>query len=369
MEELKKLKIWSIDKGTDAKVTALGTTAQTESEGLLEDILAKNPEMLADGLKLIGRQTRTTGGPLDLLGVEPDGRLSVFELKRGTLSREAVAQVIDYSSDLEDMDTERLYRHISEQSGNLGIQKIDDFEEWYRENFADDATLTPLRMVLVGLGVDGPTERMVNYLVRSGVDISLLTFHCFEQDGKTLFARQLEVDSSSTPAGPSHRAPRLQRFRESIRSHGVDERIVDQVTSMFMQRTPSLSTTHSKTKRNFGLDYSWYRSEDGSWSPKKRAATFFIETSKGGLIFGFCAVAVALVKPKAFDRHRAEGIEFERRPKTTYMQVGQFDEEYTVLLSSLEEWHKVKEQLTALVERVCDSYTAAKQKALSGNDN
>ena len=125
---MEELKIWSIDSDSNAKVTALDTAAQAESEGLLEDILARNPEMLADGLKLIGRQTRTTGGPLDLLGVEPDGRLSVFELKRGTLSREAVAQVIDYSSDLEDMDTESLYRHIADQSGNLGIQKIDDFE-------------------------------------------------------------------------------------------------------------------------------------------------------------------------------------------------------------------------------------------------
>ena len=107
---VEELKIWSVDNDGNAKVTPLGTTAQTESEGLLEDILMRNPDMLAEGLKLIGRQTRTTGGPLDLLGVEPDGRLSVFELKRGTLSREAVAQVIDYSSDLEAMDTGTLYR-------------------------------------------------------------------------------------------------------------------------------------------------------------------------------------------------------------------------------------------------------------------
>ena len=53
MEELKK---WSIDSDSNAKVTALDTAAQPESEELLEDILAKNPEMLADGLKLIGRR-------------------------------------------------------------------------------------------------------------------------------------------------------------------------------------------------------------------------------------------------------------------------------------------------------------------------
>ena len=361
---MEELKIWSIDSDSNAKVTALDTAAQTESEELLEDILAKNPEMLADGLKLIGRQTRTTGGPLDLLGVEPDGRLSVFELKRGTLSREAVAQVLDYSSDLEDMDTEHLYRHIAEQSGNLGVHKIDDFEEWYRENYADDASLTPLRMVLVGLGVDEPTERMVNYLVRSGVDISLLTFHCFEQDGKTLFARQVEVDSSNTPVASRHRVPRSQQFTESI--HSVDvERVVDEVTSMFMRQTVSFSTAHSKTKRNFYLDYSWYKPEDDSWSPKKNAATLFIEVDKSGCMVGFHAVAVALAKPEEFDRLSAEGVEFKRTPKETYLQIGQVDYAYKVSLSSLEAWNEIKTQLTALVERVCAEYTAAKQRALS----
>ena len=330
---MEELKIWSVDNDGNAKVTPLGTTAQTESEGLLEDILMRNPDMLAEGLKLIGRQTRTTGGPLDLLGVEPDGRLSVFELKRGTLSREAVAQVIDYSSDLEAMDTGTLYRHIAEESGNLGIQKIDDFEEWYRENYADDASLTPLRMVLVGLGVDQTTERMVNYLARSGVDISFLTFHCFEQDGKTLFARQVEVDSSKTPVGPRHRVPRSQQFRESIQSVDV-ERLVDDVTHMFMRQTVSFSKTHSRSKLNFCLDYSWYKSDDGSWSPNN-AATLFIETYKGGIMVGFHAVAVALATMEEFDRLRVSILSLLRiarpYPGVALVRIGGSIEHNTVI--------------------------------------
>ena len=360
---MEELKIWSIDNVRNAKVTALDTAAQTESEGLLEDILTRNPDMLSEGLKLIGRQTRTTGGPLDLLGVEPDGRLNVFELKRGTLSRDAVAQVIDYSSDLEDMDAESLYRHIAEESGNLGVQPIGDFEEWYRANYPDDASLTPLRMVLVGLGVDQTTERMVNYLARSGIDISLLTFHCFEQDGKTLFARQVEVESSNTPVGPRHRVPRSQQFRESIHSVEV-ERLVDDVSDMFMRQTVSFSETHSKSKRNFCLDYSWYKPDDNSWSPSN-AATLFIETYKGGIMIGFHAVAVALATTEEFDRLRAEGIEFEHTPKETLLQIGQVDNAFKVFLSSLEKWNVIKAQLTALVEKVCARYTDAKQKALS----
>ena len=53
-----------------------------------------------NGLTLIGRQVSTDGGTLDLLGIDADGRLVVFELKRGTLTRDAGAQVRDYASDL-----------------------------------------------------------------------------------------------------------------------------------------------------------------------------------------------------------------------------------------------------------------------------
>ena len=85
-----------------------------ESELLLEETLVNNPGLLLEDLTLVGRQTPTEGGPLDLLGVDGDGRLVVFELKRGTLSRDAVAQVIDYASDLDNMDLVNLANHISD---------------------------------------------------------------------------------------------------------------------------------------------------------------------------------------------------------------------------------------------------------------
>ena len=123
---MEETKIWAVE-GNDTSATQLDTANQMETEGRLEDILTANPDMLEDGLQLVGRQTSTTGGPLDLLGVDTDGRLVVYELKRGRLNREAVAQVIDYASSLNAMDEETLYRHISERSGNLGVQKIDNF--------------------------------------------------------------------------------------------------------------------------------------------------------------------------------------------------------------------------------------------------
>lgn len=163
------------------------------------------------GLMLVGRKTQTEGGPLDLLGMDSDGRLALFELKRGTLSRDAVAQVIDYASDLENMILDALVKHIVDNSGAHGIDKIEDFEEWYAENSDADNldNLTLVRLFLVGPGVDDRTERMVNSLADKGVDISLLAFHEFQQGDKTLLARLMSVESR-----PYQSKPRKLSFEE-----------------------------------------------------------------------------------------------------------------------------------------------------------
>lgn len=106
---MEEVKIWAIE---GSGVVEVERAEKTETEKTLEDILVENPGLLMEGLALVGRQTPTQGGPLDLLGVDEDGKLVVFELKRGTLSRDAVAQVIDYTSDLTAMGLDGLTREL-----------------------------------------------------------------------------------------------------------------------------------------------------------------------------------------------------------------------------------------------------------------
>ena len=119
--------IWEVDEATkDSK--RLEEAERTGTEALLEDILVRNPTMLMPGLKLVGRQLQTANGPLDLLGVDSEGRLVVFELKREKLRREAVAQAVDYASWLDSLDDAELHRLIAENSGRRGIVEIGNFE-------------------------------------------------------------------------------------------------------------------------------------------------------------------------------------------------------------------------------------------------
>ena len=223
----------------------LASLEQMPTEMALEDLLVQNPEMLGSGLKLVGRQTRTQGGWLDLLAVDPDGRLVVYELKRGTLTRDAVTQVLDYASDLDALSISDLAEHIAKRSGNGGIQGIDDFEQWYVENFGGDdlSRLLPPRMVLVGLGVDPVAERMAKFISGGPVDLSVVTFHGFLRGEEKLLARQLKVEPGQPEPGP-HRPSatineRRQALREYLTSSGYDalfDRICDDIRKVLPDR-------------------------------------------------------------------------------------------------------------------------------------
>ena len=232
---MNEMKIWTLE-GSHA--TPLESIDRMESEWDLESTLVSNPNLLMDGLTLIGRQTPTEGGPLDLLGVDEYGRLCVFELKRGVVARDAVAQVIDYASDLDGMGLSELAEYISPNPGADGVDAIKDFRAWYVRKFDMELDgLKPIRMFLVGLGADDTTERMVKFLAANGVDISMLTFHGFAHAGKTLLAKQVGIEGGA--ASERARAARrpgqtqtLEGLRQMADGYGMLEPF-DSAVGMF----------------------------------------------------------------------------------------------------------------------------------------
>ena len=233
-----ELRLWSV--GESGEVEPLSPLQQMPTEMALEELLVRNPEMLGSGLKLVGRQTRTQSGWLDLLAVDQDGRLVVYELKRGTLVRDAVTQVLDYASDLAAMSDSDLAEHIARRSGSDGIQGIDDFEQWYADNFGGDdlSRLLPPRMVLVGLGVDPAAERMAKFISGGPVDLSVVTFHGFTRGEEKLLACQLEVEP-----GPRRRSATIKKRHQALREYLTDngyeplfDRIHDDICKLLPER-------------------------------------------------------------------------------------------------------------------------------------
>ncbi len=243
---MKKVRLWSVrrDDSGDLAAHDVPSVENTETEELFETLLVRSPDLLMEGLKLIGRQVPTEGGPLDLLGVDQDGRLVVFELKRGSLTREAVAQVLDYTSDLNGMDADRFAKLVEESSGRGGVDRIEDFADWYSQTFPDREGVledSP-RMVLVGLGVDPRALRIVNFLAEAGIDVSLLTFNAFKQADSLFLARQVE-SVSPKPTGSERSTSQtkegnLQALRASATQRGVSD-FIEEVAGFVEQRTPA----------------------------------------------------------------------------------------------------------------------------------
>lgn len=206
-----EVRLWKV--GPDQTASMVEGLSQMESEWQLEELVVANPELLEAGITLVGRQTPTAGGWLDLLGVDKNGRLVVFELKRGSLGRDAVTQVLDYASFLSLMDGVELADHVSKRSGQGGIPVFEDFEHWYTERFADLKHLYPIRMVIVGLGIDDVALRVARFLSQASLEVEVITLHGFRNNEDVLIARQLPVQGEQM----SHRNSALLPIDERRR--------------------------------------------------------------------------------------------------------------------------------------------------------
>ena len=218
--------IWQVDEATNASYR-LEQAERAVAEAMLEDVFVRNPAMLMPGLELVGRQLPTANGYLGLLGVDSEGQLTLFELKRGDVTRKAVTQGIDYASWLDSLDVVDLWKRIEENSGRHGVGNIENFETWYEDHDDWDSleALRPVRIVLVGLGADESAQRMVDWLVAKGVEIDLLTFVGYRCGDRMLLARQLEGrDAERRQAKQEQEVSRRTEIRMN-RRNAIDSKV------------------------------------------------------------------------------------------------------------------------------------------------
>ena len=351
-----EVKIWAVDG--DSNVEPLARKGQTDTESLLEETLVRNPDLLIPGLRLVGRQTPTEGGPLDLLGVDEDGRLVVFELKRGTLSRDAVAQVIDYASYLDGMALDELAEYISEKSGDYGIDKIEDFQDWY--SFDELESLKPLRMFLVGLGADDRTERMVTFLANnSSMDISLITFHGFTYEGKSLLAKQVRVEGADAP---DRSRSSLGRYIRSVRSLESRARDIGAYDLLAAARNMFLDIWQRKLRQSAGTTRINFFVLEQSVSGNRSTPTYLsieLDTENGGIRVCFYPRAIELCRNR-FDQLNKEEVHFITQGNPQALPTtGQVDWQVLIPLRSLSEWETHKEKLTSLTRAVYEAWESS----------
>ena len=340
-----EVKIWVIE--SDARAVPLEEKGHTDTEALLEETLVNNPDLLLPGLRVVGRQTPTASGPLDLLGVDSDGRLVVFELKRGTLTRDAVAQLMDYASALDSMDADELLEHISDRSGGRGIERIEDFQEWYESE--DLESLKPLRMFLIGLGADDTTRRIVDFLSsNSNLDISLLTFHGFTHEGKTLLAKQVEVGSSDLEP-----VSKWDALRNRAVNFNASE-MFDDVMQMFRMEWP-------EARQYAGSKGFSVRLRPSGRSKRRNYARIYVQRD-GRVRIVFERRAFELAEDQVKEAVEVDKIPFETWPRRNQTEPLADDTRSVEFLLTAAEWSKHGERVRSVMQEVYGGWDSGGQE-------
>lgn len=167
-----EIKVWQI---TDKKLIPINTLPRDENISEPYDIepwIASDSSIIGNDIVIIGRQVMTDSGPLDLLGIDKNGNLVIIEIKRDKLPREALAQAIDYASDVADWSIEKITETLAAYLTKASSHDLDiNLEDYVRESLhkrnIDIENLDinyAQRIILIGFSVESALERMIKWL-------------------------------------------------------------------------------------------------------------------------------------------------------------------------------------------------------------
>ncbi|MYJ71444.1 MAG: DUF91 domain-containing protein, partial [Rhodospirillaceae bacterium] len=183
-------------------------------ERYLEDWIANDITLIAEGLTLVGRQISIDDGRLDLLAIDSQDRWVVIEIKPGVLDSGALTQALYYASSIARLGAGELYEKIEDGLDNF--RNSEQLSERVRllDSQEDEREIDVL---LVGAGIHPGLERMNKFLGGFNVPISVVSFEVFELDGgpKLLIREVIEEPAEQAPPGRKLRV-------ETIRSWAAD---------------------------------------------------------------------------------------------------------------------------------------------------
>ena len=209
------LGVWTVDGDAPRRVGRSGVDLEKD----LEDWIAADASLLADGLTIVGRQVRLDGGPLDLLAIDWQDRWVVIELKRERLYRDALAQALDYASSIAQMDGEDLEPCC--QPGLAALGDAEELSQAVRRQLDGEDGPREVAVLLAGVGVDAGLERIVAHLGGYGVPISIVSFEVFEpQGGPRLLIREV-TEEDTRPPDPERQAVQRRGDPPRCREAGV----------------------------------------------------------------------------------------------------------------------------------------------------
>ena len=212
------LGMWRVDGDEPRRVGRSGVGLERH----LEDWIASDSSLLADGLTVVGRQVHLEGGPLDLLAIDSQDRWVVIELKRERLYRDALAQALDYASSIAAMDGADLEELLRPGLSSLGDAA--DLASAVRQQLDGEGGGRDVAVLLAGVGVDAGLERIVAHLGGYGVPITIVSFEAFEPEGgPRLLIREVTEEQTGSPRRARRPRLNIDEMRALAAEKGVAE--------------------------------------------------------------------------------------------------------------------------------------------------
>jgi len=187
-----EIKVWQIvNDNLELIETDMEQTGRREAD--LENWIKNNPQILGQDILIIGNQVSTKAGKIDLLGIDKEGNLIIIELKRDKVEREALAQAIDYASEISSWDVEKINEVCIQFTG----QKLEDI---LPEKFGEEVDLENLvinesqRILIVGFSIGDSLSRMIEWLSEHSVSINAVVLKYIKtKNGEELIARTVII--------------------------------------------------------------------------------------------------------------------------------------------------------------------------------
>lgn len=194
-----------IKSGNDIEIVDEVDFSSDKNESYLHELIEKNPNIIpreitgCDIVVLASRFRLPSGGELDLLLIDCKGNLYIVELKRGKGVREAIAQLIDYASEVQRMSIDEFFDNIK----STKFRSLNDIYKHFHRDFdgnLDDfkknflgSLRNPrkIRLILISYSIGEDTLRIVEWLRQVGINIFCIEFDYFRSEDKEIFVPKL----------------------------------------------------------------------------------------------------------------------------------------------------------------------------------
>ena len=219
---MQRVALWEINGTSPTRLAAIPLELEKHLEGWIES----DPALLQTGLDIIGRQVVLDAGRLDLLALDPQGRICAVEIKRGSVTRDTIAQALDYAACLSTIEATDLRAKADAYLKPRGTD-VASLLNKRQMSLALDIDERQIQMFVVGIGgATADLQRVIGFLSQYELPITVVSYDVFVTgDGRRLLCREAAdlAAESSVRNERGDGSATLDDLQQQADSNGIGE--------------------------------------------------------------------------------------------------------------------------------------------------